>query len=404
MANTFTPNQITDLMAVRAAESGAYLTVGSRPYFKDQLNKANGRNGQKVDLVITDAGEYFEGTDGTGHLSNLTERNVTKTLKLGNIMINTDMVESVTDVDWDKEIVRPNLKKLINGIVKTQVKEDIGHCNAAFIGKGWLPLSKASRFLSSVSSDSKYAFVDPMIDSVMAAGGKAFTPVEADNLYKKGMLGSFSGTEFRETPFLPQLIVSSALATEIASATVTSYTDNNDDTATIVLNGVTEDIPVGFPIMLQDVYATDTVGDKTSALKAFIAIDKGTAGSVKVYSVDFAGQGTKQLCAVDGSALSASGLAGKKLVAVPAGTYYMGLFRVDGAMAFCTLDKLRWATPEKRSENVEGIYVHEGASGDVIKGEAVTRWAIASLAGIVEDRACAMVYVAESTPNVVSVL
>lgn len=402
MANTFTPNKLSDLIAVRAAESGSYLTVGSRPYFKDQLNKVNGRDGQSVDLVLTDAGEYFEGTDGTGHVSNLTERKVTKRLKLGNIIISTDMVESVTDVDWDKEIVKPNMKKLINGVVKRQILEDIGHCNAAFVGKGWLPLSKASRFLSSVSSDSKYAFVDPMIDSVMAAGGKGFTPVDAEPLYRKGMLGSFSGTEFRETPFLPQLVVSSDLATELASATVTSYTDNGDGTATIVLNGVTEDIPVGFPIMLEDVYATDTVGDKTSALKAFIAIEKGTAGSVKVYSVDFAGNGTKQLCALDGSALSASGLAGKKVVAVPANSYYMGLFRIDGAMAFCTLNKLRWATPEKRSENVEGIYVHEGASGDVVKGEAPTRWTIASLAGIVEDRACAMVYVAEGSANLIT--
>ena len=36
MANEFKPNKLTNLIAVRAAESGAYLTVGSKSYVADQ--------------------------------------------------------------------------------------------------------------------------------------------------------------------------------------------------------------------------------------------------------------------------------------------------------------------------------------------------------------------------------
>ena len=55
MANTFQTSRKTELIALRAAESAAYLTVGSRKYFKDQLKGK--RNGTAYDFVVRDAGE-----------------------------------------------------------------------------------------------------------------------------------------------------------------------------------------------------------------------------------------------------------------------------------------------------------------------------------------------------------
>lgn len=376
MANTFVTNKKTDLVALRAAESAAYLTVGSKSYFGDQLEGK--RNGQSYEFVIRDAGEYATGMDMTGHVSNLVERKVTKDIKLGNIVIDTNLLEKVTDVNWDKEIAYPNGKKLINGVIQDTVKDDLGRQNVAFVGKGWLPLSKASRFLGSISTEARYAFIDPMIDSVMAAAGKSFDPVDTDPLYKTGMLGKAFGAEFRESQFMPSLVISAKLSAELASATVSSYA-TGVDYDTLTLSGVTETIPAGTPINIAGVYATDLVGDKTSSLKAFIAIEDATNGAVKVRKVDFTGVGTKEATKVPA--------ANDKVVnAIEEGEYFTGIFRIDGAMEFDTLSKLDWSNADSTSESIEGIKVHEGRAVDVLTGSNKTRWAVASLAGIVEPR------------------
>lgn len=392
MANTFVTNKKTDLVALRAAESAAYLTVGSKSYFGDQLEGK--RNGQSYEFVIRDAGEYATGMDMTGHVSNLVERKVTKDIKLGNIVIDTNLLEKVTDVNWDKEIAYPNGKKLINGVIQDTVKDDLGRQNVAFVGKGWLPLSKASRFLGSISTEARYAFIDPMIDSVMAAAGKSFDPVDTDPLYKTGMLGKAFGAEFRESQFMPSLVISANLAAELASATVSSYA-TGVDYDTLTLRGVTETIPAGTPINIAGVYATDLVGDKTSSLKAFIAIEDATAGAVKVRKVDFTGVGTKEATKVPAAK-------DKVVNAIEEGEYFTGIFRIDGAMEFDTLSKLDWSNADSTSESIEGIKVHEGRAVDVITGSNKTRWAVASLAGIVEPRGCAYVCVKDSTANLVT--
>lgn len=392
MANTFVTNKKVDLVALRAAEAAQYLTVGSKSYFSDQLEGK--RNGTSYEFVIRDAGEYATGMDMSGHVSNLEERKVTKDIKLGNIVIDTNLLEKVTDVEWEKEIAIPNGKKLINGVVKDTVADDLGRQNVAFVGKGWLPISKASRFLGSISSEDRYAFVDPMIDSIMAAGGKGFTPVDAEPLYKTGLLGSAFGAEFRESQFMPTIEISEALANELSSATVVSYATGSEED-TLTLNGVTEVIPAGTPLFVKNVYACDLVGDKTSSLKAFIAIADATSGVVKVRHVDFTGNGTKE-------ATKAPEASDKLVNTIEAGQYFTGIIRLDGAMEFDTLKKLDWSNAESTSEPVEGVTVHEGRAVDVITGSNKTRWAVASLAGIVEPRAVAYVCVKDATANLVT--
>lgn len=392
MANTFVTNKKVDLVALRAAEAAQYLTVGSKSYFSDQLEGK--RNGTSYEFVIRDAGEYATGMDMTGKVSSLQERKVTKDIKLGNIVIDTNLLEKVTDVEWEKEIAIPNGKKLINGIVKDTVADDLGRQNVAFVGRGWLPISKASRFLGSISSEDRYAFVDPMIDSIMAAGGKGFTPVDAEPLYKTGLLGSAFGAEFRESQFMPTIEISEALANELASATVASYVSGAQED-TLTLNGVSEVIPAGTPLFVKNVYACDLVGDKTSSLKAFIAIEDATSGVVKVRHVDFVGNGTKE-------ATKAPEASDKLVNSIEAGQYFTGIVRLDGAMEFDTLKKLDWSNAESTSEPVEGVTVHEGRAVDVITGSNKTRWAVASLAGIVEPRAVAYICVKDANPNLVT--
>ena len=400
--NAFVTNDLTDLINVRAAEAAGYLTVGSKSYFADQL--VGKRNGEEYTFVVKDAGKYVRGKNIEGKSSQLTEREVKKKIEVGNIMIDTDFVEAVTDVNWDEEIAKPNGKALIEGLVQDVISADLGRANTAFVGAGWMPLTKANGFLRSISTEDRYGFIDPMIESILPAGGKGFTPVDAEPLYKKGMIGNVGGTDYREQQFLPSLEISADLANELASATVKTYTAGVS-ADTIELNNVSETIPAGTPLFIEDVMATNLVGNKTSSYKAFIAIEDASNGSVKVRPVDFKGQGTKEAIMKDGSNVDVSGLANKKLVnTIKEGLYYTGIIRLDGTMEFDTLKKQDWSNADLTSSGIEGITVHCARAVNVEAGTNKTRWAVAAIAGVVEPRGVAYICVKDQLPNQVVVM
>ena len=402
MANTINTNKRAELVLIRSAEAAPYLTVGSKNYCKDQL--VGKRNGQSYEFVIRDAGEYVEGMDISGNGSeDIVERKVTKSIKIGNVKVNTNLLEKVTDVNWDKEVAEPYGEKVAKGLVSSVLADDIGLQNTAFVGTGWLPLFKASNYLESVSSEAQYAFIDPMIDSIMQSSGKAYSPAgDVEPRFQKGLKGMVGQAQVRAQQGMPTLEISEALAAELATATVTSYATGTDYD-TLNLSGVTEVIPAGTPLFIAGVYATDMVGVKTSALKAFIAIEDATSGSVKVRKADFVGNGTREACDKDGDNIVLSELASKKLAnPIKAGIYFTGIFRVNGAFEFDALPELDWSNADSRVTSPDGITLHTGRAVDVFAGTNKTRFAIAAVAGIVEPRGCTYVCIKDATANLVS--
>lgn len=404
MANEFKPNKLTDLIAVRAAESGAYLTVGSKSYVADQL-RPNMRNDTTYRFVVKDAGKFVKGPSlSAGDVSVLKERQIEVTPDFGNVVINTDQYTDVVEANWDKEIAIPNGKALIEGVVADAIKSDIGRQNVAFVGAGFDPLSKASRALGSITSDKRYGFVDPMVDSILTTVGKSWEPIAGEPISSKGMFGGFAGTEFREQQFLPSIEISEELAAELATAVVSGFVqDVGAVTATLKLTGVTETIPAGTPLFVDGIYATNLVGNKMSFNKAFIAIEDATAGTVIVRAVDFAGQGTKEAVKKDGTNVALADFANKKLVnPITAGTYYMGIIRTEGAQEFDTFKNLDWSNAEQTSDSIEGIYVHEGRVVDILAGTNTTRWTVVSVSQCIEPRCAALVLVKDVAANKVT--
>lgn len=408
MANTFQTNKRTELVALRAAESAGYLTIGSKKYLKDQL--VGKRNGTAYDFVIRDSGEYQEGVDlsqGSGP-SKIIERKVTKSIVTGNVMIETNILEKVTDVDWDKEIAYPNGKKLINGIVKTAVKEDLGWQGTAFAGAGFQPLFKAQNFLASISDAPRYGFVDPQINSVLSSNGQAFKPVEAEPMSKAGLMGELAGVTYRGNQFMPMVSVSSALVTEMAKCSAITYAKVDETHATLTLTGVGATIPKGYVVWVDGVYATDLVGDKTSALRAFVAYEDGTAnGVMKIRPVAFKGTGTNdanvgnvEVCDAAGAPLTVTQFNNLTSIKyLPAGDYFGGFVRLDGTMEFESLAEIDASNADTKMASNEGINVFENRAIDVIKGSNVTRWCVNSISGIVEPRGVSYVLVADKAIN-----
>lgn len=392
--NKFETNKLVTLVAIRAAESAGYLTVGSRKYFKDQL--VGKRNGQTYGFVIRDTGKVVDGlvTDrANGDIKDIVERKVELTLKPKHIQIETDAIEQVTDIEWDREIAEPNATKLMNKVVKDQINEDLGKCGVAFAGRGFAPMAQAGAHLMSVTDEKLYGFVDPNVEAILTSNGQVFTPVGAPDLYSKGLIGNFHQVEYRAQRFLPNVNVSDALAS--ATLSVTNYTTAaSGDTMTVsgVSNGMV--LPKGLPIWIDGIMACDTVGDPTSQEKAFILTESVTAAGatadVKVAHIDNSVNSTRDVALEDGSVASAiSGNAST----LEAGKYYMGLIRANGSYEFETLDKLPAEGADYQKETVEGVTVHQNKLVDIDSMENNCRWDVVTLGGVIEPRAVSYFFV-----------
>lgn len=389
----FNTNKRTELVLIRSAEAAPYLTVGAKSYLGDQLEGK--RNGREYEFVIRDAGTYVTGIDITGHVSTLKERPVKFKVQEGNIAIETDFLTKTLDVNWDKEIAEPQGEKLAKGLVADVIASDLGKQNTAFVGQGWLPLFKASNFLESISSESQYAFFDPMIHSIARASGKAYEPAgDVEPIYRKGLKGTIGEAEVRSQQGFKVVEISEALAAELASASVTSYVSGND-IDTLTLSGVTQTIPAGTPIFIAGVKACDLVGEPTSSLKAFIAIEDATSGAVKVRHVDFAGVGTKEASKVPAAS-------DKVVNAIKEGTYFTGIIRLNGSFEMDTVKKTDWSNADETVSTPNGITMHTARAVDVLKGTNVTRYNISGVFGITDPRAVAYVCVKDATANVVA--
>lgn len=420
MAINAVVNNKVELIAFRAAEASNYLRLGSRKYFKDQL--VGKRNGTQYSFVVRDAGEFQEGIDLSGNgPSTLTERKVTKSLQVGNVLIQTNLLNKVTDVDWDDDVAKINGPKLTHGVVRKAVDADLGLQNTAFVGTGFQPLFKAQNFLKTVSDAPSYGFISPMINSVLSSNGQSFAPAEASDVFSgAGLVGKLADVEYRANQYMPMVSVDSALDTEIKKVTGLAYADAGDGVnATLTLSGVNAVIPKGYVLWIKGLYATDICGDKTAALKAFIAYEDGTTDGtdavMKIRKVNFSGEGTKEVCKADGSAYGATESAAitafnsaiaaytkANIDFLPVGDYFGGYVRVDGAMEFESISELDASNADTKKETVEGLTVIENRAVDVIKGTNDTRWSVITMSGIVEPREVAYVLVKDQVVNVVN--
>ena len=395
MANTIKTNSLAELVTVRAAESAAYFTVGSKKWFKDQL--VGKRNGQTYRFVIRDTAGAYEGlaADLSSDKISIVEREIPLTIRNFRVLIETNAIESVTDIDWDPEIAQPNGQKLANKAVKAIIDSDFGKVGTCFVGQGFTPMSRASGHLASITTEELFGFVDPNVEAILTSNGQEFVPVNAPDMYSKGLLGKFHGAEYRSQRFFPSVNISTSNEFDGGKVKVTSYTAGNDyDTIVLGATTLTSSLKKGTPLFIEGVYATDTVGDPTSILHSFVVLEDATASSnsitVKVAKVDMTGEGTKEIAKEDGSVWTTSTLAGLKVAVPEDGIYYMGIVRANGAFEFETLDKLDAAGADYEKVAVEGLNVHKNSLVDIEKMTNYTRFDLPVLAGTVEPRAVAM--------------
>ena len=401
MANTFITNKLATATAVRSAENMAYAMVGSKAYFQGQLADKN--NGQTYTFYVRDTGDAVNRLEvDDSDKTTLTERKVELSLEPWHVFLTINEIEKQTDIEnWEDEIARPNGVKLAQGMIKKLIDQDLGKAGTAYVGSGFTPLSQASAHVGSIANGDIYGFVSPQVEAILTSNGQQFVPVDAPDMYSKGLLGRFHGAEYRSQRFFPVVRISKAASDALNAATAVASVNSEDSNIwdlTITgsdISGIT--INKGTPLFIEGVYACDTVGDPTDAEQVFVVLETVTADStsvvVKVRAKDIKKGGTREIAKEDGSSFANVAAVTGAVKAPEQGKYYMGVIRGEGAMEFESLDKLNAAGAEyEKSPSVDGLSVHQNRLVDLKKLEDGVRWDIVTLAGIVEPRAVALAY------------
>lgn len=407
MPNTIQTNYRTELVALRAAESAGYFTVGSKAYIPDS-ELVGKRNGQTYGYVIRSRTEVENSLAiGNDAKKNLVEREVQLSIEPWHDTVKTNVIEGKTDLQWDKEVAEVEGLALIQGAIKKSIGKDFPKSSTCFVGNvgEFEPLSMASAHLSSITSEPLYGFCDPMIEAIVTSKGAQFVPVDAPAMYKQGLIGHFHGADYRSQRFIPRVKISKALSDAfVAGATFASFVaGEGEGTLTITLgDNVASNtvIKAGTPIFLDGVVACDTIGDATTQPYAFIVKeDKAVATTdstvaVKVDEVPVSDIGTRVAAYEDGSVIDFSSLSTSTGASIPAdGTYFAAIIRANGAFNFQTLPQIDVATVDTTKGSVQGINIFTNRLIDIKEMINDTRFDLFTISGVVEKRAQALVLV-----------
>lgn len=404
--NSIQTNYRTELVALRAAETAPYFTVGSKAYIPDS-ELVNKRNGQKYGYVIRSRSEVVNDlVMGVSEKNALVERTVELSIEPWHDAVKTNAIEGKTDLQWDKEVAEPEGIALIQGAVKKSIKNDLPKSATCFVGEvgSFEPLSMASAHLASITTEPLYGFADPMIEAIVTSKGAQFVPVNAPDMYKQGLIGHFHGADYRSQRFIPRVKVSKDLADAFDGAVFASFVaGEGEGTLTITLGNAAAHntvIKAGTPIFLDGVVACDTVGDPTTQPYAFIVKeDKAVATTdgtvaVKVDEVPVSDIGTRVAAYEDGSVIDFSELSTSTGAAIPAeGTYFACILRANGAYNFQTLNQIDVATADSTKGSVQGVTIFTNRLIDIANMINDTRFDLFTISGTVEKRAQALVLV-----------
>lgn len=372
--------KLATVVALEVAKKAGFLKIGSKDYFSSQIN-GKMKAGQSYDFILPDAGNVVAGLVASPRT--IDEKKVTLTIDNYNNSVQTNALEGITDLKWEEEIAEQYAAKLANKVISNKVAEAMLDATTAFVGQGFMPIANAGAYIQSITNEDVNGFIDPMAQAVLAANGQHFVPVGApDSLYGKGHLGNFQGVEYETERFIKPVEVKATAS----NASVTSIVDNNDGTATLTVSGITGKIAAGTPVFVDGCFACDTIGDETSSLYAFIALEDTTSdGVIKVKMPEASDIGARSI-----SKLPESGDA----VEIPAvGTYRRALIRANGAYCFSEVKELDMKLSDKGATgDVDGIRISVNSFTDGISAVNTTRWDWAYLAGTVEPRAVTVAY------------
>lgn len=386
--NNIITSKMAGILSLEMAKKAAFLKVGSKDYFADQLKGK--RNGRTYEFVIPDAGNVVEGLVASPR--DIEEKKVDVTLKNFNNSVRWDALEGITDLKWEEEIAESWAGKLMNKILKTEVEAAMPKVTTGFVGKGFKTLSKAGKYLQSIVNEDLYGFIDPQLEAVITSNGQQFVPAGNPNdLYAKGKLGRFQNVDYTAErwvkPFTMGASLEGAKVNGDLSETVTS------GSCSLSIDGISASgkVKAGTPIWVDGVFACDTIGDETNTPYCFIVKEDtditSSAATVKVEPFIFEDVGARSISTSATDNLDVKSLEAGK-------TYYRGLIRANGSYCYTPLNEMDFALSENASfGSTDGIKVIGNSFTDGTSAINMARVDSPYMAGTVEPRANTCVFV-----------
>ena len=387
--NAVITNKLTQILSLEMAKKAGFLKIGSRDYFSDQIN-GKMRSGKTYQFVIPDAGNVVEGLVISPR--EIDERKVELTITNMNNSVRADALELVTDIKWEDELAETYAGKLVNAVVRKEVKKAIPQVNTCFVGEGFRPLAKANAHLKSIVNEDIVGFIHPQAAAVIRTNGQQFQPVGTPSLYN-GDIGTFDGTRFNEERFLVPLQMEQSVIDALSGAKAKNITAAD----TLSLSGVTTAADVvlkaGTPIWVAGAYACDTVGDETTVPYAFIVKEdvalSSTSVDISINPVVTDDVGARNL--------NTSALGGKKVSVPASGTYYPAMVRAKGAYDYTPVNTLEFMLSDKTGVgDTAGIKVFANAFTDGVSAINTVRWDAPYMAGTVEARGVSLAYLKDA--------
>ena len=334
-------NRLTQILSLEMAKKAGFLKIGSRDYVSDQIN-GRMRTGKTYQFVIPDAGNVVEGLVISPRP--IDERKVELTIGNMNNSVRADALELVTDISWKDEIAETYAGKLVNAIVRKEVSKAQPMVNTCFVGEGFRPLAKAAAHLKSIVNEEIVGFIHPQAEAVLKTNGQQFQPVGTPSLYN-GDLGTFNGVRYNEERFLEPIEITTDMVNAFSGAKGKNLDPDHLDTLSLsgltVADGVK--LPKNTPIFIKDVFACDTVGDKTTIPYAFVTQEEvalsGTALDFKVAPMVIDDIGSRNI--------STSALGGKKASIPATGVYYPALLRAKGSYDYTPVNTMEFKLSDK---------------------------------------------------------
>lgn len=373
-SNDIKTQKLATVVALEVAKKAGFLKMASKDYFGSQIN-GKMKAGQTYEFILPDAGNTVDGLVADPRA--IAERKVELSIKSKVNSVETNALEGVTDIQWEKEIAKQYAANLINTILKEEVAEAVKCATTCFVGSGFQPIAQAGAYLQSITTEDLQGFVDPMAQAVLAANGQAFVPTGSpDGLYGKGTLGVFQNVDYKAERFLPNISVN--VTTGAGQGIATYATGASADT--ITLSGCTGTLKAGTPFFVNGANACDTIGMDAGAPYAFIVMeDADVTGSIKVKPIFTANNGTRTC--------TKAPAAGDAVSFPENGNYRMAYIRASDAYNFSQVDKLDIKlSKEAGVGDVDGLRVTCNQFTDGKSATNMTRWDMCYLAGTVEPR------------------
>lgn len=395
--NNFTNNKKTQMLAAVVADNMDYVKK-SKSYLSESELKGK-KYGHSYKVYIPDPGKVVDGLEANPDTIDEIEMEIT--LQNKNTSCEIDVWNDLHDIEsFRDEIALPRGTKLAKTVQKDVIDNTIFHAVQATVGAAnFATLSEASNKLEELSlAGNRIQFTAPTVNGKISSGGLSnFIPdsIQKD-IYGKNYLGEYAGASQVTLAGMPVIkATASTITLDMVPVTETRKSETGLDEEVVVgYEAITEVSTTngkkGEAFSVEGLKIVDCNGMETD--QDFVIILTGDAKNGKApvapirISIEGEAYGNPNAWVEEAGDLTATAMleAGKE--------YYVGICRVEDALAFDTYKFSDLPGSENETVTIDGVSVKMSQYGNGQNMQTLVRLDCPFACGVPEARKQVVVY------------